>query len=81
MTNYGKTYSSTMPQTITITPANVFIASNIEPYSREIDGQIEEGYVYDYVSYTKDEYLMTQSEKMAELEQELQAAKILLGVD
>ena len=81
MINYGKTYSSTKPQAVTMTATNVFVANNIEPYAKEVDGYTESGFKYDYISYTKDEYLMAQNEKMAELEQQLEAAKILLGVD
>ena len=33
------------------------------------------------MEYTKDEYLLQQSNNIAALQEELQAAKILLGVD
>ena len=81
MKDYGKVYSSIRPQDIEITDSAVFLASNIETYSKEFDGHTQEGYEYNLVEYTKDEYLLNQSNKISSLEQELAAAKILLGVD
>ena len=74
MINHGKIHSSNRPQEIEMTSASVFVASNITPYTKEVEGHIQEGYEYDCVEYTKDEYLTA-------LAQELAAAKILLGVD
>ena len=70
-----KVRSSVRPQEIEITPACVLIASNITPYEEEtIDGRIVSGFEYDCDQYTKDEYILLMA-------QQLQAAKILLGVD
>lgn len=74
MTNYGRQRGNVQPPEIEITDTAVFIASNITPFTKTYDDKTEEGYEYDYVSYTKDEYI-------ASLAQELKAAKILLGVD
>lgn len=76
-----KVRSSIQPQEIEFLPNLVLIASNIAPYEEEVDGHILSGYEYDCEQYTKDEYLLIQNQKIANLEQELQAAKILLGVD
>ena len=85
MINYQKTYSDSKPQDIEITDAMVFIAKNIKQYSKVIDGHEVNGYEYDYYAYTKDEYiqLLTTSNAQAitELQEELAAAKILLGVE
>lgn len=81
MVNYGKVLSKDRPQEVTITDTAVFVASNIQPFSEEIEGYLETGYSYDCVEYTKNEYLVHQNEKMSSLEEELRAAKILLGVD
>lgn len=81
MKNYGKVYSTARPEEITITNTSVFIASNITPYTKEIEEHIQQGYEYDYVEYTKDEYLLQQSTQLTSLAEELAAAKILLGVD
>jgi hypothetical protein len=42
-----------------MTNNSVYVATNIAPYRREIEGHVEEGYEYDCVEYTKDEYLMS----------------------
>ena len=81
MKNYGKVYSTTRPQEITMTNTSVFIASNITPYTKEIEEHIQSGFEYDYVEYTKDEYLLQQSAQLSSLTEELAATKILLGVD
>lgn len=74
MKNLGKIRSTNRPQDIEMTENSVFVASNITEYNKNIDGYIEEGYEYDCIEYTKDEYLLS-------LAQQLTAAKILLGVD
>ena len=76
-----KVRSSVEPQAIEFTANSVFIASNVTPYEEEIDGRILTGYEYDCEEYDKDAYLLTEMNKIASLEQELAAAKILLGVD
>lgn len=76
-----KVRSTIRPESIEIMPTYVLITSNIVPYEEEIDGHISSGFEYDCQKYTKDEYLLYQSEKIASLEEELEAAKILLGVD
>ena len=81
MINLGTQYSTTQPQEIEITADSVFIATDITPYSKEIEGHTMSGYQYTYKQYTLAEYLAVQNANMAALQEELQAAKILLGVD
>lgn len=81
MKNYGIVSGATEPQTIEITPTSVFIASNIQPYEQEIDGHTISGYKYNYIEYSKDEYLLQQTNSIAALQEELAAAKVLLGVE
>lgn len=76
-----KVRSSIQPPIIEFLPNMVLINSNIVPYEEEVDGRILSGYEYDCEEYTKDEYLQMQTDKISSLEQELAAAKILLGVD
>lgn len=76
-----KVRSATEPQAIQFTANSVFIASNITPYEEVVDGHTLTGYEYDCTEYQKDAYLVSQMERIASLEQELSAAKILLGVD
>lgn len=81
MINHGKVYSSVQPQNIEITGNGVFVASNVQQYTKTVENYEIIGYEYDCIEYTKDEFLLQQNSKMQELEQELEAAKILLGVD
>ena len=81
MINYGQMHSMVRPKEIEITDTAVFIANNITSNEVEIDDHNVVEYVYDLISYDKNEYLEVQNEKIASLEQELQATKILLGVD
>lgn len=81
MKNYGKVQSSTQPPEIEFTETKVFVASNIESFSQNLGGYEENGYTYDYVEYNKDEYIQLLSQQSQRLEEELAAAKILLGVD
>ena len=81
MKNYGIVYGSVQPQAVEITPTSVFIASNIEPYETIINGNTVIEYKYNYVEYSKDEYLLQQTNSITALQEELAAAKVLLGVD
>lgn len=81
MKNHGKVRSTVRPQEIEITDKAVFIASNITPYTEVIDDYEISGFEYLCTEYTKDEYLIRQAEQLTSLQQELQAAKILLGVE
>ncbi len=81
MKDYGVVYGSIEPQTVEITPTSVLIASNIESYEQEVDGHTISGYKYNYIEYSKDEYLLQQTNNIAALQEELAAAKVLLGVE
>ena len=81
MINHGTQYSTTQPKEIEMTADAVFTATDITPYSKEIEGHTINGFSYTCKQYTKDEYLMQQSESIATLQEQLAAAKILLGVD
>ena len=58
MKDYGIIKGKIQPQTIEITPASVLVASNIEPYTEEIEDHVMSGYKYHLIEYTKDEYLL-----------------------
>lgn len=81
MFDYGVIKSATQPAPIEITDTSVFIASNIEPYTEEVEEHQVSGYKYNYKKYDKDEYLIQQTAEITSLQEELRAAKILLGVD
>ena len=78
MTNYGIQYSAVKPQPIEITNTAVFIASNVKPYSEDIDGRHIEGYKYNCISYTKDEYILLLANKNAQLEQDILDTQLAL---
>ena len=85
MKYFGKVYGSVKPQEVEITSNSVFVASNIASYEEELDGHTRSGYQYDYTEYTKDEYIALINENnakaIADLQEQLAAAKILLGVE
>lgn len=74
MKNYGIVKSTERPQNIEITSSAVFVASNIQPYEQMFDEAIVQGYEYNLIEYSKDEYLLSLAEELA-------ATKILLGVE
>jgi hypothetical protein len=78
-------HSSEQPQLVQSTSERVFVASNITPYTITRGEYEETGYDYTLTTYTKDEYftsvLTANQETINNLQQELAAAKILLGVE
>ena len=78
MKDYGIVKSDNRPQEVEIKENEVFVASNIQPYEEEMEGHVMSGYKYNYKVYSKDEYY---SSTIAALQEELTAAKILLGVE
>ena len=85
VTDYGRIQSTEKPQDIEMTETQVFVADNIEEYEKEMDYYLVQEFEYDYKSYTKDEYIQFLNDKnakaIAALQEELAAAKILLGVE
>ena len=81
---YETTYSATQPQAIEITSNKIFLASNIQQINREIEDREETCYLYTLTEYDKDEYLallIQNQANVAALQEELEAAKVLLGVE
>ena len=84
MKTYNITYSTTQPEQTEITATKVFIASEIEQITRAPEGIEEQCFQYKLVEYDKDEYILLLSQNNTDIEslqEELQAAKILLGVE
>lgn len=81
MKDYGKVQSLNRPQEIEIKEDKVFLASNIEAYTKMVEDKEEQGFEYNYVEYSKDEYIAVLSTQSHQLAEELAAAKILLGVE
>ena len=81
---YATTYSITEPQAIEITATKVFTATNIQSVERAYEGEVENCYSYTLTEYDKDEYITLMAQNNADvaaLQEELNAAKILLGVE
>ena len=81
---YENTYSLIEPPAIEITNSKVFIASNIEQVTREYEDTSEQCYCYTLTEYDKNEYIILLAQNTADiaaLQEELAAAKILLGVE
>ena len=81
MINLGRVRSNERPQNIQITSSYVFIASDINTYEETIDEHQITGFEYNLLQYTKDEYLLLLAQQNQTLEEELQATKVLLGVE
>lgn len=79
--NLGRVRGNDRPQDIKITDSSVFIASNIQTYEETIDEHYITGFEYNLIQYSKDEYLLLLAQQNNELADELQATKILLGVE
>ena len=85
MKYYNSIYSLTEPAPVEITKTKVLIASNIQQntYINDRDETMI-CFSYDITEYDKDEYLTILSQNqqdIAALQEELRAAKILLGVE
>ena len=85
MTSYGRVKSSTKPNYMEITATIVIISTNITEYEEDLDDIKVHGWEYDCIVYNKDEYLATlavsNNQAINELADELEATKILLGVE
>lgn len=84
MQHITNVHSDTYPEKIQFSNNQIRIPSNIHTYNITIDQYEFQGYEYDCDVYDKDEYLIVvaqQAQHITELEEELAAAKILLGVD
>lgn len=84
MQHINNVRSNGEPGAIQIISNNIIIPQNIHTFSITTDEGEISGYEYDCDIYNKDEYLIIiaeQANRIAQLEDELAAAKILLGVD
>lgn len=72
MIDYGRVRSQTTPPTLEMTNDLIFVSSNVQPYTEEIDdGIFRSGYEYNYVCYTKNEYIALQENKISTLNSDL----------
>lgn len=81
---YENTYSMNKPPEIETTSTKVFVSTDVKEMPIEVEENIINCFCYTLVEYDKDEYLdilFKQQTDIAALQEELQAAKILLGVE
>lgn len=81
---YAPTYSTIEPPKMDITSTKVFVASDVHEVEREVEDTIIHCFEYTLTEYDKDEYLIILSQNQQDVEalqEELRAAKILLGVE
>ena len=81
---YEHTYSMNKPPEIETTSTKVFVSTDVKEMPIEVEENIVNCFCYTLVEYDKDEYLdilFKQQTDIAALQEELQAAKILLGVE
>ena len=85
MIDYGRVRGSVQPPEVEMTGTKVLVASNIVPFEDTLGTRVISGFEYDYKEYTKDEYITllneNNSKAIADLQEQLAAAKILLGVE
>lgn len=80
MINYGKTYSDERPEEVDVKETMVFVASNIEEVLI-LDPEREEDktqYEFDYVGYTKDEYIKLMTDTNSDMNAQLLDAQLAL---
>lgn len=68
MIDYGVVRGATKPAEREFTATTVLIATDIQPYTEEVEERVESGYEYHYVCYDKDEYINLLASKNEELE-------------
>ena len=80
MINYGKTYSDERPEEVDVKETMVFVASNIkEVLNPDPEGEgPKTQYEFDYVGYTKDEYIKLMMDTNSEMNAQLLDAQLAL---
>ena len=66
MKDYGTVISAVKPNPIKVDEYSVWIHTDIEAFSKEMDGMTFSGWQYRMVQYDKDEYIMHQQEIIEE---------------
>lgn len=74
MKDYGTVKSAVKPEPIKVDEYSVWIHTDIEPFTEELDGITFEGWQYHMVQYGKDEYILGQQQTITEQVTETQLA-------
>ena len=80
MINYGRTYSDERPEEVDVKETMVFVASNIrEVFNPDPEGEgPKTQYEFDYVGYTKDEYIKLMTDTNSDMNAQLLDAQLAL---
>ena len=78
MKQYGTQRSTVKPEDVEITESKVFVATDIEQVTLNMDEQEVQEYQFNLVEYDKDEYIKIISEKNKELEQQMTDTQLAL---
>lgn len=79
MVDYGKVKSTVKPEPIVIDEFSVWQHTNIQEVSENVGAENEFiGYEYSMIQYTKDEFILMQSERNAELFQQITDTQLAL---
>ena len=80
MINYGKTYSDERPEEVDVKETMVFVASDIkEVLNPDPEGEgPKTQYEFDYVGYTKDEYIKLMTDNNSDMNAQLLDAQLAL---
>lgn len=78
MKDYGLQRSAVEPQAVEITETKVFVATDIEQVTVNMDEQEVQEYQFNLVEYDKDEYIKMISEKNDSLEQQVTDTQLAL---
>lgn len=68
---YNNIKGAVRPQDVLIQGNQVYVASDIQPFTMETDGQVSTGYQYTWTVYDKDEYLIKLAHENAQLKQDI----------
>ena len=78
MKEYTHIRGSVRPQDFLIQGNQVYIASDITPYSENVDGHTIKGFDYTWTVYDKDEYLVLLARENTQLRQEITDTQLAL---
>lgn len=79
MFSYGKVRSTVKPDEVEIRETKVFIASNIQEISENVEKENEfVGFEFDWQEYEKDEYILLQAQQNSELVKQVTETQLAL---
>ncbi len=65
MTDYGRIRSTVRPEPLELDEYSAYVNTEIAEIAVDIDGETHTEYEFDQIRYSKDEFIMLQSEQIA----------------